>query len=83
MSESWTALILNLIFANINFPRVRNESAWRRLDTFHDQKNYFSSTRRYFQGKSEARRTEIIQKREIGFHDNKNLSSLPIFDGNI
>ena len=50
------------------------ESAWRNLDTFHDQKNSFPSTKRYFQDK--ARRTEIIQKREIGFHDNKNLSSL-------
>ena len=83
MSESQTALIFNLIFANINFARVRNESAWRNLDTFHGQKNSFSSTRRYFQGNSEARRTEIIQKREIGFHDSKNLSSFPIFDGNI
>ena len=79
MSESQTALIFNLIFANINFPRVRK----RNLDTIHDQKNSFPSTRRYFQGNSEARRTEIIQKREIGFHDNKNLSSLPILDDNI
>ena len=31
----------------------------------------------------EARRTEIIQKWGIGFQDNKNLSSLLIFDGNI
>ena len=75
MSESQTALILNLIFAN--------KSAWRNLDSFHDQKNYFPSTRRYFQGNREARRTEIIQKREIGFNVNNNLSSLPIFDGNI
>ena len=52
MSESQTALIFNLKFAN-------------------------------FQGNSEARRTEIIQKREIGFLDNKNLSSLPICDDNI
>ena len=50
---------------------------------FINRKNFFPSTRRYFQGNSEARRTEIIQKREIGFHDNKSLSSLPIFDGNI
>ena len=83
MSESQTALIFNLIFANINFPRVRKRIRMEKFDTFHDQKNYFPSTRRYFQGNSKARRTEIIQKRETGFHDNKNLSSLPIFDGNI
>ena len=83
MSESQTALIFNLIFASINFPPVRKESAWRNLDTFHGQENSFPSTRRYFQGNSKARRTEIMQKRETGFHDNKNLSSLPIFDGNI
>ena len=58
------------------FLAFANESAWRNLDTFHDQKNSLPSTRRYFQGNSEARRTEIIQKREIGFHDNKNLISL-------
>ena len=45
------------------------------MDTFQEQKNYFSFTRRYFQGNSEARRTEIIQK--CGSQDiNKNLSSL-------
>ena len=78
MSESQTALILNLIFANIKatFLAFANESAWRNLDTFHDLKNYFPSPRRCFQGISEARRTEIIQKRKIGFHDNKNLISL-------
>ena len=52
------------------------------MDTFHEQKNYFSSTRRYFQGNSEACRTEIIQKSGIGFQDNKNLSSLLTIDGN-
>ena len=55
MLEAQTTLIFNLKFANINFPRVR-------LDTFHEQKDSFSSTKRYFQGKSEARRTEIIKK---------------------
>ena len=51
------------------------------MDTFHDQKNSFPSMRRYFQGNSEARRTEIIQKRERGFHDNKNYPfSTPIFN---
>ena len=53
-----------------------NKAAWRNLDTFHGQKISFSSTKRYFQGNSEARRTEIIQKWWIGFQDNKNLSSL-------
>ena len=47
------------------------------------QKIFVSSTRRYFQGNIEARRTEITQKWGIGFQDNKNLSSLLIFDGNI
>ena len=80
MSESQTALIFNMKFANINFLRVRKRS---RMEKFgHEQKTYFSSTRRYFQGNSEACRTELIQKSGIGFPDNKNLSSLPIIDGN-
>ena len=62
MSESQTALIFNLTFANINFHAFAIEAGWRNLDTFHEQKNYFSSTRGYFQGNSEAHRTEIIQK---------------------
>ena len=62
MSESQTALIFNLKFTNINFLAFANEAAWRNLDSFHEQKNSFSSTKRYFQGNSEARRTEIIQK---------------------
>ena len=61
MSESQTTLIFNLKLANIIFLAFANEVAWRNLDTFHGQKNYFSSTKRYFQGNSEARRTEIIQ----------------------
>ena len=66
-------------FANINFPHVHKQS---RMEKFGH--GYFPTTRRYFQGNSEARRTEMIKKREIGlFQDNKNLSSLPIFDGNI
>ena len=73
MSESQTALIFNPKFAKINW----------NLDTFNEQKNSSSSTKRYFQGNSEARRTEIIQKWGIGFQDNKNFSSLLIFDGNI
>ena len=83
MSESQTALIFNLKFANINFPRVRKRSRMENLDSFHEQKNSFSSTKRYFQGNSEARRTGIIQKWGIGFLGNNNLSSLLIFDGNI
>ena len=62
MSESQAAQIFNPKFANINFPAFANEAAWRNLDTFHEQKNSFSSTKRYFQGNSEARRTEIIKK---------------------
>ena len=42
-----------------------------------------SYAKRYFQGNSEARRTEIIKKWGIGFQEEKNLSSLLIFDGNI
>ena len=61
MSESQTALIFNLKFANINFPRVRKRSRMEKFELF--------------------RRTEIIQK--WGFQDNKNSSSLLIFDGNI
>ena len=84
MSESQTALIFNLKFANINFSRVTaNEAAWRNLDTFHWTEKFFFSTERYFQGNSEARRAEIIKKWGIGFQDDKNLSSLLIFEGNI
>ena len=83
MSESQTAQIFNLKFASINFPRVRKRSRMEKLDTFNEQKNYSSSTRRYFQGNSEARSTEIIKKWGIGFQDDKNLSSLLIFDSNI
>ena len=83
MSESQTALVFNLKFANINFPRVRKRSHMEKFGHFHEQKNSFSSTKRYFQDNSEAHRTEIIQKWGIGFQDNKNLSSLLIFDGNI
>ena len=83
MSESQTALILTWNSLTITILAYANEAAWRNLDSFHEQKNYFSSTKRYFQGNSEARRTEIIQKWGIGFQDNKNLSSLLIFDGNI
>ena len=83
MSESQTALIFNLIFANINFPRVRKRSHMEKFGHFQWTENSSSSTKRHFQGNSEARRTEIIKKWGIGFQDNKNLSSLLIFDGNI
>ena len=83
MSESQTALIFNLKFFNINFPRVRKRSRVEKFGLFPWTENCFSSTKRYFQGNSEAHRTEIIQKCGIGFQDNKNLSSLLIFDGNI
>ena len=62
MSESQTALIFNLKSLTSTFLALANEAVWRNLDTFHEQKNYFSSTRRYFQANGEARRTEIIQK---------------------
>ena len=83
MSESQTALNFNLKFANINFLRVRKQSRRRNVDTFNEQKNSSSSTKRYFQGNSEARRTEIIRKMRDSFQDDKNLSSLLIFDSNI
>ena len=83
MLECQTALTFNLKFANINFRRVGKRSRMENLDTFHEQKNSFSSNKRYFQGNSEARGTEIIQKWGIGFQDNKILSSLLIFEGNI
>ena len=62
MSESQTALIFNLKFANINFPRVRKRSRMKKLGHVLLTENSFSSTKRYFQGNSEARRPEIIQK---------------------
>ena len=84
MSQSQTALkflIWNSL--TLTFLAFANETARRNLDTFHEQKNSFSYTKRYFQGNGEARRTEIIQKWGMGFQDNKNLSSLLIFDGNV
>ena len=83
MPESQTALNFNLKFANINFLRVRKQSRRRNLDIFNEQKNSSSSTKRYFQGNSEARRPEIIKKWGVGFQDDKNLSPLLIFDSNI
>ena len=83
ISESQTALILTWNSLTSTFHAFGNEAAWRNLDTLREQKHSFSSTKRYFQGDSEAHRTEIIQKWGIGFQDNKNLSSLLIFDGNI
>ena len=62
MSESQTAPIFNLKFAKPTFLAFANEAAWRNLDTFSEQKNSSSSTKRYVQGNSEARRTEIIKK---------------------
>ena len=81
MSEFQTALIFNL--KSSTFLAFANVAAQRNLDTFHEQKNSFSSTERYFQDNGKVRRTEIIQKWGIGFQDNKTLSSLLIFDGNI
>ena len=78
MSESQTTLIFNLKLANINFPRVCKRSRMEKFGHFP-----WTSTKRYLQGNSEARRTEIIQKWGIDFQDNKNLGSLLIFDGNI
>ena len=78
-----TTLIFNLKFANINFPRVRKRSRMEKFGHFPWTEKFFFSTKRYFQGNGEARRTEIIQKWGMGFQDNKNLSSLLIFDRNI
>ena len=83
MSESQTVLIFNLKFANINFPRVRNRSCMEKFGLFPWTEKLFSSTKKYFQGQSEARRTEIIKEWGVGFQDDENLSSLLIFDGNI
>ena len=81
MSESspQTALVFNLRFANINFPRVRKQSRMEKFDTFHEQKNSFSSLKRYFQGDSEARRTEIIKKMRDGFSGQQKLKFVPHF----
>ena len=43
------------------------------METFNEQNDCFSFTRRYLQGNCEARRTEIIRKWGIGFNDNNNL----------
>ena len=67
MSESQTALIFNLKFANINFPRVRKRSRMEKFGLFPWTEKFFSSTKSYFQDNSEARRTEIIKKWRIGF----------------
>ena len=83
MLDSQTALIFNLKFTNINFPRVRKRSRMEKFGHFLWSEKLFSFTKRYFQGNSDTRHTEIIQKWRIGFQDNKNLSSLLIFDGNI
>ena len=83
MSESQTAIIFNLKFANINFPRVRKRSRMEKFGLFPWKEKLFFFHWKYFQGNGEARRTEIIEKWGIGFQDNKNLSSLLIFDGNI
>ena len=78
MSESQTTLIFNLEFANINFPCVRKRSSMEKF-------GHLPLTEKFSGKRSEARRTEIIQKWRIGFQDNENLlSSLLIFaDGNI
>ena len=49
---------------NLNFvARVEKSISFiRNLDTFHEQKNSFPSTRRYFLDSREAGRTEIILK---------------------
>ena len=63
--KSWKINFFHFLFTN--------EAAWRNVDSFHEQKNSLTSNKRYFQGNSEARHTEIIQKWGIGFQDNKNL----------
>ena len=76
------ALFLTWNSLTSTFLAFANKDARRNLDTYHQQNNYFSFTRRYLLGNSETCRTEIIQKLGIGFHDNENLSLLLIFDGN-
>ena len=63
MSESLTALIFKLNSLTSTFLTFANEAAWRNLDTFNEEKNSSSSTKRYFEGNSEARRTEITKKK--------------------
>ena len=60
MSESRIALVFNLKFANIDFPKLHGAEIWS--DTFHEQKKSFSSTRIYSLGNREAPRSEIIKK---------------------
>ena len=83
MSESQTVLNFNLKFANINFPRIRKRGRMEKFGHFQWTETYSSSTKRYFQGNSEAHLTEIIKKWRIGFQDDENLSLLLIFDSNI
>ena len=45
MSESQTALIFNLKFANINFPRVRKKSHMEKFEHFHFQMLLFQEFR--------------------------------------
>ena len=86
MSESQTALILKLKGANNNFPRVRKRSRIEKFGHFLWTEKLFFFDQETLSGNSEARRTEImsiIQYWGIGFQDNKNLSSILIFEGNI
>ena len=86
MSESQTALIFNLKFANINFPCAHKWSRMEKFGPFPWTEKFFFFHFfffHFFQDNSKARRTVLIQKWRIGFQDNKKLSLLLIFNGNI
>ena len=86
-NEVWKFCLI-LTWTTSGIERVKSdgqEKSTKILISWQELKNQFISffVHRYFQGNSEARRTQIIQKWRIDFRDNKNLSSLLIFDGNI
>ena len=58
-----------------------NKAARRNLDTFHQQNNSSSFTRRYFQSNIKTRRTDVIQKRRTGFYGDKNFNLVVVFCG--
>ena len=60
--EDWFSVSVSDKSLTLTYLAFANEAAWGNLDTFHEQRNSFSSPKRYFQGNCEAPRTEIIQK---------------------
>ena len=62
MSESQTTVIFNLKFANIKFSsRLQTKSHGEIWTLSMNRKVLFLPPNGYFQGNSEARRTQIIQ----------------------